>query len=343
MQNREFVQLAHEYSSSKHGVGGFFMSEKLDGQRAIWDGGISRGKSKKDIPWANKDKDERYVKEQICTGLWSRYGNIIHAPDWFLDQLPINVMRDGELYNVQWSRQKLMSVIKTLEPTDEWKEVTYYTFDIPKYERFFMEGRIYNPNFKIIIREPEEYPEDFPHCTYNYIYKQLQQDISENMRPVDQEELPHSTPKAVERIRERLDEVTAKGGEGLILRSPHVLWVPKRTHNLLKVKKLQDAEAKVIGYTAGRKTDLGSKLLGKMGALIVVWEGKKFELSGFTEEEREFSTSEAESWAVEHPGEVMPDWVESGHFPKGSLVTFKYRGFTDDGLPQEARYWRKYS
>ena len=41
--NREFVQLAQVYDPKKHGIAGWFVSEKLDGMRCLWDGGITRG------------------------------------------------------------------------------------------------------------------------------------------------------------------------------------------------------------------------------------------------------------------------------------------------------------
>jgi ATP-dependent DNA ligase len=109
----------------------------------------------------------------------------------------------------------------------------------------------------------------------------------------------------------------------------------------LKIKPHDDAEATVIGYTSGRETDKGSKLLGLMGALIVEFNGKRMELSGFTDQERQFSSAEAASFAASNPGSECPDWITNTNFPRGSQVTFKYRGLTKEGIPQEARYFRK--
>ena len=72
---REFLMLAKPYQNDK--VIGWFLSEKLDGMRAFWDGGVTRGKY--GPPWNNQN-----IK---ATGLWSRYAKVIHAPDWFLDLL----------------------------------------------------------------------------------------------------------------------------------------------------------------------------------------------------------------------------------------------------------------
>ena len=37
----------------------------------------------------------------------------------------------------------------------------------------------------------------------------------------------------------------------------------------------------------------------------------------------------------------MPDWFQGRHFKRGQTVTFKYRELTSDGIPKEARYWRR--
>ena len=50
---REYVQLAHVFDSKKHSPAGWYASEKLDGQRAWWDGGVSRGMPAAQVPYAN--------------------------------------------------------------------------------------------------------------------------------------------------------------------------------------------------------------------------------------------------------------------------------------------------
>jgi hypothetical protein len=65
MAKREFLQLAHKLDAKKHGIGGWLYSEKLDGERCFWDGGVSTGLAKSEIPWANTNKDERYVMHLV--------------------------------------------------------------------------------------------------------------------------------------------------------------------------------------------------------------------------------------------------------------------------------------
>ncbi|MCH7649284.1 MAG: hypothetical protein IIA83_11860 [Thaumarchaeota archaeon] len=37
----------------------------------------------------------------------------------------------------------------------------------------------------------------------------------------------------------------------------------------------------------------------------------------------------------------MQEDIYNPKFPRGSIVTYRYRESTDDGLPKEARFWRK--
>lgn len=344
MAKSEYLMLAHKYNPNKHGIGGWFLSEKLDGMRCFWDGGISRGIPKKNVPYANTLKDKQ---EQIATGLWSRYGNVIHAPDYWLDDLPTMPL-DGELY-IRGYRQRTMSIIKRLSPDEkEWEKVKYYCFDIPSLTRFFQTRKINIPNLQLNIDSEECHKfrntiwavNPYRQRVFKTAYSLLEQFLASSPRAVAlyQRLLPFNTTDAQKIVQDELVRVTESGGEGLMLRRNEEVWVPERVYGLLKVKSFDDDEAKVVGYVTGRKTDKGSKLLGKVGALIVEWKGKRFELSGLTDEERRLNNKE---WAEENPGEECPESVESIYFPRGTIVTFMYRGLSKDGIPQEARYWRK--
>jgi DNA ligase-1 len=80
----------------------WWMSEKLDGVRAYWDG-----------------------KQFI-----SRQGNIYHAPDWFVEGLP-TVALDGELWIDRKKFQRTVSIVRRQDKSDLWKEVRYLIFDAP--------------------------------------------------------------------------------------------------------------------------------------------------------------------------------------------------------------------
>ena len=101
MARREFLQLAQTYKPGKSDIGGWFISEKLDGTRCLWDGGASRGLRTEDVPYASvidpKTGNRKGKVKTFATGLWSRYGNPVVCPDWFLDSLPACPL-DGELW-----------------------------------------------------------------------------------------------------------------------------------------------------------------------------------------------------------------------------------------------------
>ena len=332
MAKREFLMLAHVYKNQP--VADWYVSEKLDGMRCFWDGGITRGMLKVDVPWANCAKDARYKETQYSTGLWSRYGSVIHAPDWWLDALP-NMFLDGELYTKINDRQNLMSTVKQLIPDDRWVDVFYYCFDSPAPESIFAAGRINTTNFKKDMKDCLAFVKSKnPDVTINFgtnfeaVYKVLKAFC------IGGRAIAHKQEE-VSNLNQQLLEVSEAGGEGLIVRNPKAVWVPQRSKNLLKLKKFEDDEGTVVGYVTGR-----GKLLGKMGALILDYKGQRLELSGFTDAERELNDT---FWAENHIAHECPESVWCEHFPRGSKVTFKYRGKSRDGIPQEARYWRKYN
>jgi DNA ligase-1 len=83
-------------------LAGWWLSEKLDGVRAYWDG----------------------------TSLISRLGNRFHAPDWFLEGLPETPL-DGELWIGRKAFQRTVGIVRRQDKTDLWKEVRYIAFDAP--------------------------------------------------------------------------------------------------------------------------------------------------------------------------------------------------------------------
>jgi DNA ligase-1 len=293
--------------------------------RAYWDGGVSYGKLTSDIQYANTQKDYQKRTPPRATGLWSRYGKVIHAPVWWLEKLPEGVPLDGELYVGRGQFQQLVSCVKKFEPV----------FDMPSDYYMFAPGRINDPIWKNFhmpdcrdsfdVRRPTPVP-------FRVLNIRLENyGVEENsvVKFVTQTQLPFSTPKAEAIVQEKLALVTGAGGEGLVLRHPDAAWEPKRTHNCVKIKKLFDSEGSVIGYTWGK-----GKYEDMIGAVIVQWGDKTFELSGFTDEERAIEGTGT-------PGTEIDSEIESVHFHRGSRISFLYGELTDAGYPREARFWRK--
>lgn len=88
----------------------WWMSEKLDGVRAWWDG----------------------------AKFLSRQGNQYHAPDWFTAELPDTPL-DGELWIDRKKFQRTVSVVRRQDKSDHWKEVRFVVFDAPQQPGAFEE------------------------------------------------------------------------------------------------------------------------------------------------------------------------------------------------------------
>ena len=355
---REFVMLAHTYNEKKHRLAGTYVSEKLDGMRAIWLP-FTRGLPKSKIPFANNLKDDRLLDEQIATGLWSRLGNVIHAPDYWLDQLP-QVNLDGELYSETMPRQDLMSVVKKLPKNrhdTDWEEVFLYAFDSPHHDILLSNGIINTVNFQKNLKGARDWAIQkgakktcLSTPAFLGVQKQLAGILDRFPRVihVNQTALDANETIARKQAFEMLDAITDDGGEGLMARVKFSNYQCARSHSLFKLKKLEDSDGVVIGYITGRETEKGSKLLGLMGALVLRLDnGCTLELSGFTDHERRLQdiendvTRSARNWALGNPEKHVPDWIEATEFPRGSRVSFRFRGRSKDGVPNEARYWRK--
>lgn len=101
--------LAHSWQNDVD-LTGWWMSEKLDGVRAYWDG----------------------------KGFISRLGNAYHAPDWFVAGLP-DVPLDGELWGGRKRFQRTVSVVRRQDKSDHWKEISFLIFDAPAMKAPFEE------------------------------------------------------------------------------------------------------------------------------------------------------------------------------------------------------------
>jgi DNA ligase-1 len=93
--------LAHSWDNETD-LAGWYMSEKLDGVRAWWDGG-------------------KFL---------SRQGNIYYAPAWFTAGLP-NVPLDGELWLDRKAFQRTVSIVRRQDHSEQWRQIKYMLFDAP--------------------------------------------------------------------------------------------------------------------------------------------------------------------------------------------------------------------
>jgi len=96
--------LAKEWTNEN--PSGFYMSEKLDGMRCLWDGKALR----------------------------SRTGTLIAAPKELLKELPPLAL-DGELFLARNSFQRCMSIVRSQNADlNSWRRIRYMIFDAPQVE-----------------------------------------------------------------------------------------------------------------------------------------------------------------------------------------------------------------
>ncbi len=108
-------------------------------------------------------------------------------------------------------------------------------------------------------------------------------------------------------------DVASRGGEGVIVKDPDKPYHTGRSAHVLKVKKARDMEGLVIGINQGK-----GKYENAMGSLTLKLEnGVVFKLgTGFT------------------------DAVRNNPPAVGTTVTFKYHGFSKNGVPKFASFLR---
>jgi DNA ligase-1 len=349
-KRRELVTLAKPIDNAKRPkIAGWCVSEKLDGTRCFWDGGLTRGMPTVDVPWASilhpktlKTKDK--IKP-VSTGLWSRYGNPIMAPDWFLNSLPC-VMLDGELWAGRGEFQTCRSIVAGDCGDDRWRQVKYMVYGTPSLEVMTEPGLIKNANYYCEIRE--EALQDLLHiatktgrtfgwATPDSTFAESIELLHGWIKDLEycevhlQTVLPNDEAQAWAAVEGRMSTVLSLGGEGLIIRNPNAAYEIKRTANLLKFKSREDAEGVLVGFTAG-----SGKYAGMIGALILDFDGKRLELSGMTDDERLLTRS----FEGVEPGKDLPNGTVAKHFNLGDVITFQYRELSDSGCPKEAAFLR---
>lgn len=215
--------------------------------------------------------------------LYTRRGNPISAPLWFTENWP-HVWLDGELWAGRGGFNDVQkTVLDTYPDHAAWRTITYQVFDAPN------DNDVFEQRYQ----------------TYLQLVQKTQQPY---LKAVQQHELV-----STEALYQYLDSVVEQGGEGVMLHRKDALFHDGRSDALLKLKRFRDAEAKVVGYVAGR-----GKYTGVLGALKVeLANGRQFKIgTGFSDQERS-----------------EPPVI-------GEYITFRYHGFTATGLPRFASFIR---
>ncbi len=218
-------------------------------------------------------------------GYWSgielltKSGKKLFAPAGFTKDFPPFAL-DGEL----WSRRQDFETIQStvLQHNGNWEGISYNIFEVPRAEGDFFTR----------IAKAKKWFRSHPNQNVHII----EQRYCRNAQQLD----------------DFLNEVTAMGGEGVMVKDPGAAYISGRTSTLLKVKKAHDMEGTVVAHTYNKTTGTLKSLTLQLDS------GIRFKLGGgFTDKERR-----------EPP-------------PVGSIVTFKYYGFTRNGKPKFAAFLRR--
>lgn len=104
---RKPPMLAHAWDDDSDPTG-WWLSEKYDGVRALWDGAELR----------------------------TRNDHVIHAPESLLQHLP-NLPLDGELWTGRGNFQQTAGIVRSKDHRPEWDAIKFVAFDLPAHAGAF--------------------------------------------------------------------------------------------------------------------------------------------------------------------------------------------------------------
>ncbi len=294
-------------------VSGWYMSEKLDGVRAYWDG-------------------EHLV---------SRNGNIFEAPAFFTKEFP-KFKLDGELWSRRASFDEISSIVRTGEAkATHPKSKRMCCFSCTK-KQDKVKAKATHPKSKRMCcfsctkkqdkvkakaTQPKESqgcaasaaPNKWQQLTYNiFEVPEAKGNLLQRLSNVKETSylklIKQIKVKDKEHLKSFLKSVEEKGGEGVVVRDGSLPYYTGRDKNALKVKSYQDTECKIVGYNEGK-----GKYKDKLGSLnCKLKDGKIIKIgSGLSNALRD------------EPPKI------------NSIITFKYYGLTSKGNPRFPIYLRE--
>jgi DNA polymerase/3'-5' exonuclease PolX len=232
---------------------GWWVSEKLDGIRAIWDG-------------------EKFLSRNSSTGLGSKVFS--YVPDFIKNVMPKGVALDGEIWLGRNKFNEVSSIsnwipggkFKKEEIDSKWRKVKYKVFDVPN-STYSYEERMKILDLLVL--------NNF-NCCKKY-------DMETFIEKVENVKI-----KSPEHLQEIYHSLTKDGAEGVMLRAPNSPYELKRSQYLLKFKIKDDAEGIVLERLPGT-----GRLVGMLGSLKIelIKDSKKTGIitnvgTGFSDEER---------------------------------------------------------
>ena len=249
---------------------GWFISEKIDGWQAIWDG-----------------KGTMYTK---------KFHKTFKLPgEWLALLPPIPLIGEIKIGNLPATKTSSLTSKKAYD-SELWRKTKFWVFDFgskyhsqaPFHERY----QLLNDLVKIVCRKVKDCP----------------------VRVLKQ-----TRASSIHTIMAKWDKIIKDSGEGIILTKPDSVYVEKnsRSPHRVKLKSRNDMEGRVIGFN---KETSGDRKGWLKSLRVRLSSGAEFNLGiGFTNEQRKHYNQ---------------------YFKKKTLVSFSYRGLSENGKPKEARFVR---
>ena len=268
-------------------LGGVMLAEKWEGEDVTgW--------------WQSEKLDGvRAIWDPNTRKFFSRAGNEFFAPPWFTEDFP-SMPLDGELWMGRGKFQQAVSVARQqIAGDDAWNQMFFMIFDMPM-AKLKAEDRMAQIDAAVVAKKLSAHGSVRRLAKKGFVLPQVQV-TSMHSLAVD------------------MDDVLAKGGEGLMVRKPGSLYVDRRSPALLKIKKFDSSEAVVIGIEEGK-----GRHVGAMGALLVRnAAGVEFKVGGgFNDRQRRVAW---EKWN----GKVIQRTDGTS-----IVIELKHQGLTDGGTPR---------
>lgn len=267
------VQLAQKYFDDPERLlpqnTNYILTTKLDGVRAV------------------------IIKTDESVEIFSRQGqtfeNLVEI-ERDAKQLPSGYVYDGELLldnkNNLDSKDLYRATMKIVSSDDVKRDIIFNCFDCLPIEDFK------NGIYKTPCIERKTALHNLLSMSNLYFIKEVEMLYSGN----DQSQITYW-----------LDKITSEGGEGVMINISDAPYECKRTKGLLKVKKFQSADVKVIGIeegTGANKNSLGAVKVEFIGPDSKIYTCKVG--SGFKQDERIYFWN--------HKDEILGKIIEIGYF-----------------------------
>lgn len=212
--------------------------------------------------------------------LYTKNGNRINTPNNFTKNFPPFAL-DGELWSKRDDFEFIQATVLDEHPSNDWNKISFNIFEVPNTQG----------NFQKRLHKAKLWFSQHPNKYIKII--------------------PQKVCKDENHLLKELDKIVKLKGEGIIVKDSTQDYHTGRSPYILKVKKVQDMEGKIIGYNF---RDDGKTLKSFQ---VKLHNGVIFNLGG-----------------------GLTDYQRKNALSIGKIVTFKYYGFTKYGKPKFASFLR---